>query len=161
MTKRKALRYGLVLLAVLFLAEVISYVFLAPSAIAMAPAELFSSSAREFCCVSHRLWASLSSQEQQALDRQLRQRFAAVYHSEAEIPDAQKKTVQIDGRQLLVSVEDGFILSSWQITKRRPFYFRAEYSTWCGGLCGSGNSVLFVWVLYKWVPVWSQMLWIS
>lgn len=150
------------ILLVLLTGQVVSYVLWAERAMPLTAARVGLDEVREpeFICVRASTWASLTAEQQEALDRRLRQLAAVVYHGAAELPPDRREASMTDQGLVLESVSGGYIWH-WRLQGTGPFWFRAAEGWSVGNLGAGGRERICIWLLGFWVPVLFSTGWVA
>lgn len=106
-------------------------------------------------------WICLRSSGSDTFDKQLikqfKEKYSVVYEDVDQIPP-KLSTKDSEGRWL--GFKDGFIFS-FNIKSEGLFWMKVTHGDLVGSLAGSSSEHLYIWILGKWVKVYTRRMFMS
>lgn len=143
-------------IALLLLAEIISYVFFGQERMA---STLFKCSNGgweggvpkfAFFCIPPDTWDPMTTRQQTTISRMLAARGARLYRHPEEIPEADKR--YDERRRAFDGYRNGSI-DTWTVDSWVPLYFHASYGQYTARLAAYWSSGHFIWIFGFWIRV--------
>ena len=109
----------------------------------------------QWVCIEGKTWQPMTPRQQKAVEKRLRRKGIKLYNSSDDMPDENNIWgEEKEGERQWFGYAGGSI-NNWSIESEWPFCFHARFGNYLSPQGGYWSEGVFVWILGRWVKVWS------